>query len=1051
MIDAASRAVLRSGLFDADWYVARYPDVAASGLDPLAHFLTVGESQLRDPSPYFSTRAYRASHRTSLGTETSALLHFLREGHGRGKVPPAVPGPPLPTARQEFVPLGGRTCEGTRTATRAIAFYLPQFHQIPENDTWWGEGFTEWTNVRSSRPLFSGHHQPQVPGELGYYDLADVEVMRSQASLARKYGLNAFCFYFYWFGGKTLLEAPLRNWLEDPSIDFPFLLCWANENWTRRWDGLEHDILIAQQHSPEDDLAFIDHVSPYLRDPRYLRVNGRPVLLVYKPELLPDAAATARRWRDRCRENGVGELHLVFQRSSNTGAPAEYGFDAEAEFPPRSTPNRSIEGPASLGPGPAYRDWEYAANSVGPPSNTHRIYPGAMPSWDNTPRRGKDGSVFLHSSPQKFTTWLTAACRRSLAEAKGEDDALVFINSWNEWAEGAQIEPDARYGYARLESVRLAQALTTPLPPLPTEPTVRVFIDATEALSPEIAWEQVLARFNADTLTVLGRADQVERLRAALPAAVRPDQVSVPRGEQAMVGILDSLAEGSAPSDLVLRLDLSESDPYALVRYGHEARFGRDDGLGLIAALGRRGEREYLAPWREALAARLGLADTGQTPVRSFLVRGEVLGPLSALAFDDSDLISTGARYVPGLGHLLASTLSILTSSFGLRVAGLVPPSAGATGTTAVVITHDMHPHGGERLSLSIGQSLKQLGYCVEFIALGPGELHDQFQAVGPVRRLDLRNDDASAITCLLDEIPRRAGILAIGNCTPTGALSPYLHRSGIDHVIVINEMTTMLRHVKAEAPARAALENARALTFASTVVRDSLARYLGEPIPNAVIRHQGIYLANPHRAGQAQVEARAAIRAAHGIPPSAPVILGLGFAIKIKGIDLFTQAAARVLAENPEAYAVWVGRPGLPELMAEAQAPLAAAGVADRFVFTGFVDDPGLYYAGADLFLMSSREDSFPSTVLEAMDSGVPVIGFDGATGSQELIAASGVLVPNQDTAAMADAALHLLADSAERRRLGDLSRQAVGSPEFTMTGYARHLADLALGQSSS
>ena len=344
---------------------------------------------------------------------------------------------------------------------RAIAFYLPQFHRIRENDEWWGEGFTEWTSVRGGRPQFENHYQPHAPSALGYYDLGTAEAFQRQGNLARSYGIHGFCFYYYWFGGKVLLDLPLRHLLERGPSDFPFCICWANENWTRRWDGRDQDILISQKHSPEDDLAFIRQIEPILLSKNYIRVDGKPMLLVYRPSLLPDAAATAERWRTSFRERGHGELHLVMVRSFTETRPHLHGFDAMVQFPPHTaaTPiTRLIQERNKTYKGHVYDYSELKRKFTGElenaPSNP-RLYAGVMPSWDNTARHGERATVWFDSSPELYREWLSAAARYA-RRATEVDDRLLFINAWNEWAEGCHLEPDEKYGFAWLNATAMA-------------------------------------------------------------------------------------------------------------------------------------------------------------------------------------------------------------------------------------------------------------------------------------------------------------------------------------------------------------------------------------------------------------------------------------------------------------------------------------------------------------------------------------------------------------------------------------------------------------------
>ena len=349
-------------------------------------------------------------------------------------------------------------------AVKAIAFYLPQFHPIPENNDWWGKGFTEWTNVTKARPQFAGHHQPQLPGELGFYDLRLNEIREQQAQLAREHGVHGFCYYYYWFNGRRILERPLQMMLDAGTPDFPFCICWANENWTRTWDGLEADVLLHQEHTAESDLAFIKDVLPILKDPRYIRVNGAPLLLVYRVSLLPTPARTSALWREACREAGLETIHLCAVETANTPAPQTIGFDSVAQFPPANLQTRRSEStvddlnPEFTGQIHDY-EWTAAEELTAPPAS-YRRFRGVMPSWDNTARRGAASHIFVNSSPEAYEVWLKSAVDATKRDLP-PSERFLFINAWNEWAEGAHLEPDQKFGRRYLEATRRALTRTS--------------------------------------------------------------------------------------------------------------------------------------------------------------------------------------------------------------------------------------------------------------------------------------------------------------------------------------------------------------------------------------------------------------------------------------------------------------------------------------------------------------------------------------------------------------------------------------------------------------
>ena len=349
---------------------------------------------------------------------------------------------------------------------RLIAFYLPQYHPIPENDRWWGKGFTEWTNVAKARPAFRGHEQPHIPADLGFYDLRLPEAREAQAGLARQYGIEAFCYYHYWFHGRRLLHQPFDEVLASGRPDFPFCLCWANESWTRAWDGRSGEVLIEQSYSEEDDRAHIRWLARAFDDPRYLRVDDKPLFLVYRAARLPDPLRTTTLWREEARTLGIGELFLCRVESfrQEHTDPQEIGFDAAIEFqpewsnlPPALRRPKLLRGAAKLGLWRSgyvrHRIYDYrqvVERMLRKPAPSYQRFRTVCPRWDNSPRRLRDAAIFRNSTPELYERWLRGVLAQ--ANALPPEQRLIFINAWNEWGEGNHLEPCQRWGRAYLQA-----------------------------------------------------------------------------------------------------------------------------------------------------------------------------------------------------------------------------------------------------------------------------------------------------------------------------------------------------------------------------------------------------------------------------------------------------------------------------------------------------------------------------------------------------------------------------------------------------------------------
>ncbi|MCX7217264.1 MAG: glycoside hydrolase family 99-like domain-containing protein [Burkholderiales bacterium] len=381
--------------------------------------------------------------------------------------------------------------EPQRLAAKLIAIYFPQFHAIAENDAWWGAGFTDWESVRNATPQYPGHAQPRVPLGGNYYDQSDVATLRWQVDLAKRYGVHGFCHYHYWFDGRQLLETPTNLMLANPGIDFPFCFSWANETWSRRWEGRDHEVLMQQTHPPTQDSwqRHFDYLIRAWQDPRAIHVDGKPVFVIYRPQNIPKLPDMLAFWRRLAQERGLPGLYVIHQKSYDLpDASMLQGFDAVFQFQPSEAVHSTAYRPRSIRQSPLFRliqrlperyqDWlrglrtrlqkdltlhDYAsvwrAAVEQRPEPGLTTYPGAFVDWDNASRYKHRATVFQGATPALFGYWL-GELLKSLPE-RNLPENFVWLNAWNEWAEAAYLEPDEHHGYEYLEALQWALSATS--------------------------------------------------------------------------------------------------------------------------------------------------------------------------------------------------------------------------------------------------------------------------------------------------------------------------------------------------------------------------------------------------------------------------------------------------------------------------------------------------------------------------------------------------------------------------------------------------------------
>lgn len=367
--------------------------------------------------------------------------------------------------------------------TKVIALYFPQFHAIPENDKWWGEGFTDWNNVKTSYPLYEGHLQPRVPLNNNYYDLTDYNVLKWQAQLAKHYGIYGFAIYHYWFDGKQLLEKPKEMFLSHPEIDIPFCLTWANESWSRRWEGRDKETLMLQTHEPSKEQwkAHFDYLLPYFKDKRAIKIDGKILFQIYNPHLVNNVDEMISYWRELANENGIGELYFMAIKSFDFPNSAIIdSFDGVLLFQPRAASNSTNNKGAlqvflenSLRRLPeswvekfrSIRTQSRKAHKVhsyqkicdialkqGEEANNKDLFNMAFMRWDNTARYREKATIYEGCTPKTFENNFKKLYNAASKNTEGKK--FVFINAWNEWAEGTYLEPDTDYGYEFLEAIK---------------------------------------------------------------------------------------------------------------------------------------------------------------------------------------------------------------------------------------------------------------------------------------------------------------------------------------------------------------------------------------------------------------------------------------------------------------------------------------------------------------------------------------------------------------------------------------------------------------------
>ncbi len=488
------KIVKKSGLFDEEYYLRAYSDIRKADIPPLKHFCEFGWRENRNPSSAFNTEIYLNDNPSIKNLDINPLIDFINNNEFIEPstnlsrilliVKNIIKHPSVIKKILYEIKVSGirntykHHMEHTladykyyeeqqdystsikHNSVKILSYYLPQFHPIPENDEWHGKGFTEWTKVKSVNSLFQGHFQQHIPHkDIGYYLLDSTKTLKNQADMMRKSGLYGQIFYHYWFTGKLILEDPAKMLLDNKDIDMPFSFCWANENWTKKWDGNDDDILLEQVYSDEDARNFIRYLIPFFQDTRYITIENRPVLYVYRPSSIPDVKEYTDIWKEECSRAGVEEPYIIAVLTRGAVAPNDFHMDAGVERILHDWTNGNVPDiKAKLnsftklkGSILSYGEVaDFYENQID--SKDFTYFRSISPVWDNTARYNDEAFLLHKSTPQRFQKWLENLVAYT-QETLSEDKHFIVVNAWNEWAEGAHLEPDTYYGYSYLNSI----------------------------------------------------------------------------------------------------------------------------------------------------------------------------------------------------------------------------------------------------------------------------------------------------------------------------------------------------------------------------------------------------------------------------------------------------------------------------------------------------------------------------------------------------------------------------------------------------------------------